>query len=166
VKQNGYRSFEIAASETQYANLSFRLGVPKLYTIYSFGKPAGPSTRWMYGAGLGTQIGLSERSMLNIEAISHQEIWIGNSDAPWFVYSSRFNMHHQLRLAYARDLGFADVFVGPTLNLTTAHSHPADDIYIPYNPIQPDWAFYDVTYDNYHETNIAFWAGIRGGIRF
>lgn len=167
VRKNGYRQFEVAASETEYVNVSFRLGVPNFYTIYGFGKSYGPSTRWMYGAGLGTQISLTERSFFNIEAYASHEVWIGDERTPWFVYSSRFNMHNQLRFAYGRSIGrVADFFIGPTLNLTVAHSHEFDDLYLPYEPIQPDWAFYDVTYDTYHSTNIAFWVGIRGGLRF
>jgi hypothetical protein len=167
VRKNGYRSLEIAASETQYAELSFRIGIDKLYTIYSFGKPFGETSRWMYGGGLGTTIGLGVNSALNLEAMAYQELWIGDSRPPWFLYASRLNLHNQLRISYAHKLGgIADLFIGPTLNLSVAHTNPADDIYIPWEPIQPNWAFYDVTYDTYHDTNIAFWVGVRGGLRF
>ncbi len=167
VRKNGYRKLEIAASETQYANLSFKMGIEKFYTLYSFGKAFGPSTRWMYGAGIGSQLSISERSFLNIEATTEQELWIGDNRAPWFVYQTRFNSLNQLRIAYGRSLGnFADFFIGPTFNVSVAHTHPADDVYIPWEPVQPNWAFYDNTYNNYHNTNVSFWVGVRGGLRF
>jgi len=169
VKHGGYHSFELAASETQYISASFRLGIPRFYTIYSFGKPSGPSTRWMYGAGIGSQLDLSGRSFLNVELMAEQELWIGDSrTAPYPVYQSRLNMNNQLRISYGIGLGnFAELFIGPTLNLSVAHTHPADDVYIPWEPIAPDWAFVDMTYEStYHQLNYAFWIGLRGGIRF
>ena len=37
------------------------MGVKRLYNIYSFGKPFGPGSRWMYGGGLGTEIDLTKQ---------------------------------------------------------------------------------------------------------
>jgi hypothetical protein len=167
VKYNGYRKFEIAASETQYVNISYRMGVEKFYTFLSLGKPFGPSSRLMYGIGAGTQWSISGKSFMNLEVASNYEFWVGDERTSWFVYQGRFNMHNQLRLSYGRDIGnFAQFFIGPTLNISIAHTHPADDLYIPWEPIQPDWSIYDVTYDTYHDTNIALWIGLRGGLRF
>lgn len=168
VKHGGYYSFELAASETQYLAASFRLGIPEFYTIYSFGKPFGGGSRWMYGAGAGTQLDLAGSSFINIEVMSEQEIWIGDARAPYPVYSNRLNLNNQLRVLYGFELGnFAELFVGPTLNLSVSHTHPADDVYIGWEPIAPSWAFFDRTYDNtYHDVNYALWVGLRGGIRF
>ncbi|MCK5461838.1 MAG: hypothetical protein KAI95_02440, partial [Bacteroidales bacterium] len=58
VVKNGYRKFEFSFSETQYANFSYRMGVRKFYNIYSFSKPTGPGTRWLFGFGLGGELDL------------------------------------------------------------------------------------------------------------
>lgn len=168
VRYNGYRKLEIAASETQYVQASFRLGVEKFYTIYSVGKAFGPASRWMYGAGAGTQISMGDRSFVNIEAMVHQEFWMGDDRTPRFLHHSRLNMVNQLGFTYGMRLGdFAEWFVGPTLNLSVAHTETAEDGYIPWETIAPGWAFVDQTYQTGgHQTNYAFWLGARGGLRF
>lgn len=168
VRYNGYQRLEIAAGETQYLQASFRLGVEKFYTIYGMGKPFGPASRWMYGAGAGTQLSLSERSFLNIEAMVHQEIWMGDERTPRFFHHSRLNMHNQLGFTYGMKLGnFAEWFIGPTINLAIAHTETAEDSYIPWEPIAPGWTLTDHTYqEGGHQANYASWIGFRGGIRF
>jgi len=168
VRYNGYQRFEIAASETQYLQASFRLGVEKFYTIYGLGKAFGPASRYMYGAGAGTQLPLGERSFMNIEAMVHQEFWMGDDRTPRFLHHSRQNLYNQLGVTYGMQLGnFAEWFIGPTLNLSIAHTETAEDSHIPWEPIAPDWSFTDQTYQaGGHQTNYAFWLGFRGGIRF
>ncbi|MCF8346703.1 MAG: hypothetical protein K9G38_05785 [Bacteroidales bacterium] len=167
VRYNGYQRLEIAASETQF-QASFRLGVEKFYTIYGIGKTFVPASRWMYGAGAGTQLPLGERSFMNIEAMVHHEFWMGDERTPRFIHHSRMNMVNQLAFTYGMRLGnFAEWFVGPTLNLSIAHTESTEDGYIPWEPIAPEWTFADQTYQTGgHQTNYAFWLGFRGGLRF
>ncbi len=168
VRYNGYQRLEIAASEIQYLQASFRLGVEKFYTIYGMGKAFGPASRWMYGAGAGTQLPLGERSFVNIEAMVHHELWMGDDRAPRFLHHPRLNMVNQLGFTYGMHLGdFAEWFIGPTLNLSIAHIENAEDSYIPWEPIAPQWTFTDQTYqEGNHLANYAFWIGFRGGLRF
>ncbi len=168
VRYGGYRRLEIGASETQYVQAAFRLGVEKFYTMYGMGKAFGPSSRWMYSAGAGTQWPLGERSFMNIEAMVHHELWMGDDRAPRFFHHSRLNMINQLRLIYGMQLGdFAEWYIGPTLNLSIAHTETAEDRDIPWESLAPGWAFVDETYqEGTHLTNYAFWVGLRGGLRF
>lgn len=167
VKYNGYRRFELAVSETQYANASFKLGVSRLYTIFSVAKPVGPASRWMFGAGLGSEFPLSEKSALNLELRSMQEMWMGDSRAPRFFHMNRYNHHNQLSVTFGRDLGnSAAFFVGPTLNVAVAQTAAYVDSFIPWEPLSPNWAFFDRTYNFRNQTNVAIWIGVKGGIRF
>jgi hypothetical protein len=167
VKHNGYRKLELSSSETQYVRMAYKMGVKKFYTIYSFGKPVGPTSRFMYGAGIGSLIPLSEKSFLNLELTANQEIWIGDERSPWFVYQNRLNMQNELFAAFGMNLGNRlEFFVGPTLNISVAHSHLADDVHIPWEPLAPKWASLNRTYNSYHQTNVAMWVGLKGGVRF
>jgi len=165
VRKNGYRSLELSVSETQYASVSFRMGVERLYTIYSFGKPFGPTDRWMYGFGLGTQFGLGEKMFMNVEAMANHEIIFEPSTGfPDFgiFYHPPLNMHNQLRVMIGSDLGnFAQWFVGPTLNVGLAYT---DELYN-IDPLAPGWAV-SFTSGNRREIETSLWIGARGGIRF
>lgn len=168
VRYNGYHKFEISTSETQYVRTAFRLGVEKFYTIYSFGKAYGPASRYMYGAGAGTQWSLGERSFVNIEVMSEQEFFIGDERSPRFWHHSRLNLANQLGVTFGMSLvDNVEWFVGPTINLSIARIEDSEDRYIPWESLAPSWNLTDVTYTNDgNEINYATWIGFRGGIRF
>lgn len=168
VRYNGYHKFEISTSETQYVRTAFRLGVEKFYTIYSFGKAYGTASRYMYGAGAGTQWSIGARSFLNLEVMSEQELWIGDERSPRFWHHSRLNMVNQLGLTYGMSLvDNVEWFIGPTINLSIAHIEDSEDSYIPWEPMAPSWNFTDVTYTRGgRDTNYATWLGFRAGLRF
>ena len=165
VKKNGYRKIGFTFSEVQYANLSFKMGVKQLYTIYSFGKPKGPSSRWMFGGGLGTEIDLSEKMMLNIEGTVHQELWIGNTASPYFLYIDRLNLYNSLKFLFGWNMDEkVDIQIGPTFNVSVAHSNP-DMGQMAWIEIPP-YSFYNHTNTNYEQTNVQMWVGLQGSIYF
>lgn len=165
VKKNGYRKFGFTVSEVQYANLSFKMGVRDLYTIYSFGKPRGPGSRWMFGGGLGTEIGLSETMMLNIEGTVHQELWIGNNGTPYFLSIDRLNLYSTVKFLFGWNLDDkVNLHIGPTLNVSVADSNPDMGV-LAWNEIPP-YSFYNHTSTNYEQTNVQMWVGLQGSISF
>jgi hypothetical protein len=165
VKQNGYRKFSFSVSEVQYANLSYKMGVKSLYNIYSFGKPFGPASRWMFGGGLGGEIDLTEKMALNIEATVQQELWIANSATPYFMHIDRLNLYNTLKVLFGwRVDEKVDLHVGPTFNVSVAHSNPGFGV-LEWNQIPP-YSFYNHTNTNYEQTNVQMWVGIQGSITF
>jgi len=167
VRYNGYRRFEVAASETEYVNISYKMGVPHFYTFLSAGKAFGPGSRFMYGFGIGTGFEMNQRTKVDIELARSQEIWLGDDRTAYFFHQRRYNVYNQLRASFAFKMGDRFVvFAGPTLNVAEAFTYDAYDLDIPWNPIAPSWAFYDRTYNNRSEYNLAIWLGLRGGIRF
>ncbi len=165
VKKNGYRKIGFTISEVQYANLSFKMGVKELYTIYSFGKPKGPGSRWMFGGGLGTEIGLSEKMMLNIEGTVHQELWIGNNGSPYFLSIDRLNLYNTLKFLFGWNLDDkVDLHIGPTFNVSVADSNPNMGA-LSWHEIPP-YSFYNSTSNNYDQTNVQIWVGLQGSISF
>lgn len=165
VRKNGYRKFGFTFSEIQYANLSFKMGVKDLYTIYSFGKPSGPGSRWMFGGGFGTEIGLNEKMMLNIEGTVHQELWIGNNTTPYFLYIDRLNLYNTLKFLFGWNLdNKVDIHIGPTFNVSVADTNPDMGV-LSWNEIPP-YSFYNRTSNNYDQTNVQMWVGLQGSISF
>jgi len=165
VKKNGYRKIGFTASEVQYANLSFKMGVKKLYTIYSFGKPRGPLSRWMFGAGLGTELDLTEKMMLNIEGTVNQELWIGSTGSPYFLYIDRLNLYNSVKFLFGWNMDEkVAIHLGPTFNVSVAHSNP-DLGQMAWNEIPP-YSFYNHTSSNYEQTNVKMWVGIQASIHF
>jgi hypothetical protein len=165
VVKNGYRKFEFSFSETQYANFSYRMGVRKFYNIYSFSKPTGPGTRWLFGFGLGGELDLNKKVDLNLEAVVNQELWIAEPAVNSFLHIDRLNLLNQFRVLFAFNPSEkVSLFVGPTFNVAVAESNP-DIGYLPWHEIGPNWAFFNRIYNNVAQTNVKMWIGIMGGVR-
>ena len=165
VKQNGYRNLGFTVSEVQYVNLSYQMGVKQLYTIYSLGKPFGPGSRWMFGGGLGTQVDLNERVRLNLEGTVHQELWIGNPVNPYFLYIDRLNLYNSLKVLFGWEMQEkVSLHIGPTFNLSVAHSNP-DQGMLSWYEIAP-YSIFNRTSNNFNRTNVQMWFGLQGSIRF
>jgi hypothetical protein len=165
VKKNGYRKIGFTVSEVQYANLSYKMGVKQLYTIYSFGKPMGPGSRWMFGGGFGTEFDLSEKMVLNIEGTVHQELWIGSTGSPHFLQIDRLNLYNSLKFLFGWNMDDkVAIHIGPTFNVSVADSNP-DTGQMAWNEIPP-YSFYNHTKNNYEQTNIQMWVGLQGSIHF
>lgn len=165
VKQNGFRKFGFTVSETQYANLTYKMGVSQLYTIYSFGKPFGPGSRWMFGGGLGTQLDLTEKMMLNIEGTVNQELWIGNMATPYFLHIDRLNLYNSVKFLFGWNMdNKVAIHIGPTFNVSVAQTNPDIGV-MAWNEIAP-YSFYNHTSNNYDQTNVQMWVGLQGSISF
>ncbi len=165
VKKNGYRKFGFSISEVQYANLFYKMGVSKLYNIYSFGKPMGPGSRWMFGGGLGTEMALNEKTMLNIEGTVHQELWIADPATSHFLYIDRLNLYNTVKVLFGWNMGDrVNLQVGPTFNVSVAHTSPNLGVK-PWHEIAP-YSFYTHTGNSYKETRVQMWVGLQGSISF
>jgi hypothetical protein len=165
VRKNGYRKFGFNISETQYANLSFKMGVRNFYNIYSFGKPFGPGSRWMFGGGLGTELALNDKMMLNIEGTVHQELWIGNPAATYFMQIDRLNLYNSVKFLFGWNMDKqVDIHIGPTFNVSVANINP-DMGQLAWNEI-PLYSVYNRTNSSYKQTNVQMWIGLQGSVSF
>jgi hypothetical protein len=165
VKQNGYRKFGFTVSEVQYANLTYKMGVRHLYNIYSFGKPFGPGSRWMFGGGLGTEVGLNGNMVMNIEGTVHQELWIGHPASSDFLTIDRLNIYNSVKFLFGWEMdNRVNLHIGPTFNVSVAHTNP-DMGTMPWNEIAP-YSFYNHTGNNYDQTCVQMWVGLQGSVTF
>ena len=101
---------------------------------------------------------------MNIEAVAHQELWIGDSRASWPLQIDRLNMLNQGRILFNfKPSEKVCLFAGPTLNVAVSETSP----YIgdmPYYDIGPNWAFFNRT-GGLNDINVKMWVGITAGIR-
>ncbi|MBT7038572.1 MAG: hypothetical protein HN921_01905 [Bacteroidetes bacterium] len=74
VRKGGFQAFELSSNPAYPLNLSFEIGVSKLYTSFIFSCNPGTKTSYGSGMGVGTHIDLSDKLLLNIEASSISKI--------------------------------------------------------------------------------------------
>lgn len=163
VRKNGYRKFELSASESLYANAAFKIGVPRLYNIFTVGvQPGTDYSRWAVGYGLGTEKRLSPSTVVNLEGIySHV-----NEDEVW---TTELNELIQLKLAFGYQIKGLTIFGGPTCNLLISRFYDEQANRLG-SQLAP-WTFYDQNRSSrgsnfFPTTNLQMWAGLTGGIRF
>ncbi|RDB04184.1 STN and carboxypeptidase regulatory-like domain-containing protein [Runella aurantiaca] len=74
VRRNGYRRFEISTDELNYANLTFKTGVRRLYNIVTIGGSFGIADKPLYtfGYGLGTAINFGRGWMTNFDLTANK----------------------------------------------------------------------------------------------
>ncbi len=153
VKKGGLRQWEFAASDVMFANVSYKIGVPLFYNIFSAGwKPFVDNHFGSFGYGVGTHITITERSSVQMELHSSQIY----EDAKWFEYDET-NLVNELRLNFGyRPAQKFELFAGAVLyNHITKMDQGLQDV--------SSWEMYENTWDD-HQAK--WWIGARGGIRF
>ena len=160
VKKNGYRSFELSTSDFSYVQLSYKMGIPRLYTIYSLSKPTGPFSRWTYGGGLGTRFPLENEFALNLELSANQVFWINEKQAEYFIETDRLNMVNQVKAIFSRKvMNDASVFLAPTFNVGI--SSDKENGRNLGKDIMPYWQISPV---NSGRTRVRLWVGFNAGL--
>ena len=160
VNKNGYSGFEISSSDFNYFQLTYKLGTPWFYNIYSAGKPMGSINRWTMGLGLGTSIPFDPNYTLKLEAIVHQELHISEDRAPSWMHTDRLNMVNQIRAIFSRKiLRQISVFLAPTFNIGIASDKGAG------NPIGEDlMPYWKITPIDGTRDRVRLWFGFSGGV--
>lgn len=157
IVKHGYRSFEIGTSESWNAYLSYKIGIDRLYNIFSFGTrfiSGGPY--WGWGYGLGTRFGMGSYLSGSVEIISYQ---VRDQIFDW---DNDFDLHNVARFTVEGKIGGkVDWFAGPTFNVLVSYDGENEVNEIP--DIFPLWQVYDQTNG---DTRIQMWPGFAAGIRF
>ncbi len=153
---NGYRTFEIAASENFYGMFSFKTGVRKFYNILSTGIGyRHDMVIWGWGYGLGGMVALTDRWDLAIEGTCYQV-----NEGEWFT--NRLNLLNRLSVTGSFRLArHLTVFGGVTWNVTVADI--IDEYGEPVESYIAPWSVFDEVYNGY--INVKMYPGIVAGIR-
>jgi len=155
----GYNHFEIATSETLWANAALKLGSRSFYNVFYSGIRWGKDLDthiWGLGYGVGTNVGLARRFDLNLELLS-----IHLSKGRSIVHG--VNLLNQFRFTFdwriRRHFG---LFAGGTLNLMTSTVTDPETGNVGYD-IAP-YLWYHATSQS--GTEFQGWLGFVAGVRF
>lgn len=148
VGKNGYRRWDVWGSEAFYFNVSYKIGIRQLYSIFSLGYKTGNLDNNMgFGWGLGTNVPFTEKSSIDVEAHMYQ--------INRYFWMNEDNFMYTLRVNYVQHLGKRmAIFAGPAFNMLST-----DYLSDAYN-IAPG---YGVEYKS--SNTWQYWVGIQAGIR-
>lgn len=156
VRRGGKQEFELAVSDALNVSGSFKLGVDKLYTIFSGGVNfLNDKTEYGLGLGFGTQIGWKNGWGNQIEILGYSITEGGN-------FQRGVNMLSQLKINVSKKLRkHLKVFAGPVLNMTVS-DYVNPDTGITGCSICP-YSLFDHKTD---EIAINGWIGFNAGVSF
>ncbi len=151
IVKGGYYALELSTDEMLFANISYKMGVEKLYTIFRFGAGFHDNTNfYCSGGGLGTMFNIGQKNKIAMEAVSIQ------------FYENDFkyipDMLEQLSLNYQYNISnrLALKF-GPTVNCfveKNGKTNNNDALRIPYSIIK----------GNGKEHTTSIWVGANAGL--
>jgi hypothetical protein len=154
--RHGYRRFEVGASESLFANVSFKTGTEHFYNILTVGfKQVDDDTYWSYGYGVGTMFALTSRMNLNLDAICQQI-----NENEW--HTNRVNLLNTLKLNLSyKFTDRIELVAGPSYNVMVSEFDFREGIgtrskFVP-------WCFYD---KNHNDVNVKMFVGVNAALRF
>jgi len=164
VKKGGYKHAEFYAADDFGANVAFKLGVPKFYTMLALGAELKDEKRWGYGFGFGSEWNAAKHFKVNTDLMAYQIIEESYSHFPdGFLDSDYLNLLSKFRLLGTVQFAkhFA-IFAGPTLNVAVSQYQAPGSEEV--GSTLPSHTFYNRTFDG--ETNVKIGLGFNAGIRF
>ena len=118
IVMKGYHKLAIYTNEMMNANIAFKTGNTKLYSIFLGGYNAFPDKKvWSYGYGLGSELTLVKKLALNIE-LSSQYLYLGSWDH--LNLQNKVNALLNLRLSK-----IFSIYAGPAYSVFVSNQHEA-----------------------------------------
>lgn len=156
IVKNGYYAFEIEANDAFWINATYKMGVPKLYNIWTVGfQHQDGNEMWGVGLGLGSLMQVGKNWGLNFDLtathINENEWW-----------TEELNLLNRLKFNAWIDLGPLQIYGGPSLNvhvsnLENEEGQPGGNL------IDPGLSFFNETHE---ETRTIVYPGFNLGLRF
>lgn len=156
VVKGGYYAFELEVNDAFWINATYKMGVPKLYNIWTVGfQHQNGNEMWGVGFGLGTILPAGKKWGLNFDLTATHV----NENEWW---TEDLNLLNRLKINAWVDLGPLQIYGGPSLNvyitnLVNEEGVPGGNL------ITPEWSFIDETSG---ETRTIVYPGFNFGIRF
>lgn len=156
VVKHGYYAVELEANDAFWLNATYKMGVPKLYNIFTVGfKKQEGKEMWGLGLGFGSLLPINEKWGLNFDLtathINENEWW-----------TEELNLLNRFKINAWYNLGKLKIYGGPSLNVHV--SNLTDEEGMPGgNLIDPNVSFYNETHG---ETRTIVYPGFNLGIRF
>ena len=112
IVKKGYYEIELTGSEVLYANINYKMGIEKLYTIFKIGYYSYKNNPvYSLGLGFGSKISINEKQNLNIDISTNNLLY----DAKW---KEDLNLLNKLDINYKYNISKQISFlVGPSFNI-------------------------------------------------
>ncbi|WP_157454262.1 LA_2272 family surface repeat-containing protein [Crocinitomix catalasitica] len=150
--KDGYHAIEVAGGEMIQANLSFKLGVEKLYSIYKVGySRVGNQDYFSYGHGFGSILPITEKVSVSIDLSANHIVKPNDIPRLNILGKGDFSIRYQIN-----DL--LDVFIGPSLNVFVSEFLNDGQ-----SNIEPPYTFYEENWWN-NDGKTALWVGGNVGL--
>jgi len=134
--KNGFQALEISATETIYGNLTFKMGVDQLYTLYKIGFASNNGKDYMtYGIGLGGMHSFSDRLKLSLDLSANHIIESKYTPRLDILSKADFALRYHLN----KNLAF---YAGPSVNVYVSQFEPAENnpaLHVPYVFFEDNW---------------------------
>lgn len=151
--KNGFHAIEVSGGESIYGNLSFKMGVEQLYTIYKVGYAANNGQNSVtYGLGLGSMKSLTDKAYISLDVTANHVV------QPTFSPRIEFLARADAAFRYHLNdhIGF---FAGPSFNVYVSEyviDSPNKGLNEPYTLYQDNW------WNN--EGSTSLWIGANAGL--
>ncbi|GET34904.1 hypothetical protein PbJCM13498_37670 [Prolixibacter bellariivorans] len=148
--KDGYYAFELSTDEKLFSQISYKMGVEKLYTIFQFGVSFRNNTQfYSAGSGLGSIFDITPKNKINLELITTQFFENDFKYIPDFLNQANLDYQYNLTKHIA-------LKIGPTFNcyIEKNNKKTNDAIRIPYSIIEAK--------GRYHTTSL--WIGANAGV--
>ncbi len=156
IVKHGYYAFEIEANDAFWINANYKMGVPKLYNIFTIGFTQQDSQEmWGVGLGLGSLFSIGKNWGLNLDLTATQI----NENTWW---TEELNLLNKLKINAWFDLGKVQIYGGPALNVFVSQLQDAEGV-PGGNLIDPGLSFYDNINGS---TRTIIYPGFNIGLRF
>lgn len=151
--KNGYHAIEISGGDAIYANLNFKMGVEKLYTIYKVGYAANGSNNYLtYGLGFGSMLDITEKVKISLDLSANHVLQQS--------FTPRLNILSRADMAFRYQLNdHIDFFAGPSFNVYVSEFNLDSEntaLNVPYTLYEENW------WNNQGSTSI--WVGGNAGV--
>ena len=156
IVNNGYYAFEIEANDAFWINATYKMGVPKLYNIWTVGfQHQDGNEMWGVGLGIGSLMQVGKNWGLNFDLTATQV----NENEWW---TDELNLLNRLKFNAWVDLGPLQVYGGPSLNvhvsnLKNEEGQPGGNL------IDPGFSFIN---EIHGDTRTIVYPGFNFGLRF
>lgn len=151
IVKGGYYALEMSYNQSIQANLSYKMGVEHLYTIFTFGfDKYKDKDLFSYGLGLGSLIALGNKHKLAIEATANQLVYDNSWDDFNLLNRLNTNFHFHVSPKFS-------LFAGPDFNVYITDKK----IGAKYGTINRPNTIYDHTSS---KNKLFMWIGFNAGV--
>lgn len=112
IVKNGHYEFELTGGEVIYANLNYKMGVERFYTIFKTGYSSYQNNPvYSYGLGFGGNISITEKQKISIDLSANQIVYNNNWDSNLNILNKAdFNYKYSISENFS-------LLIGPSFNV-------------------------------------------------